>query len=229
MKYAWVIFDADNTLWDIEFLYIDARNKLCLFLQERGCSYEEVNEYQRKRDKELFKIYNYSACRFARSFEDTVIKYLGIDCEDEIIHMRSVALQVFELEPKYTDNLEKIFDKLKDKYQIALITAGEKWVQDKRVDAFHLKHDLSVIEVVEKKSKEVFDKFIKKYSVDKSVSWVVGDSINSDVKPGIESGLNTIWYDNTNWAENENHINKEIIVSGYKKVSKLEDILGIIL
>lgn len=198
-------------------------------MKYRGCSYEEVNNYQRKRDKELFKIYNYSACRFARSFEDTVIEFLGNDYEDEIVHMRSIALQVFELEPRYAGNLKTIFDKLKEKYRIGLITAGEKWVQEKRVKAFHFKQDLNVIEVVEKKSKEVFDEFINKHNVDKNVSWVIGDSLKSDVKPAIESGLNAIWYENQNWEENENHIDKEDIIGNYETVTKLNDILEIVL
>lgn len=104
---SWVIFDADNTLWNIEYLYNEARNELCKYLSEKGHSFPEVGNFQRRRDRELYLTYGYSACRFARSFEDTAIHFLDGSDVNSITHCRSIALQVFDRSPIINPDLRK--------------------------------------------------------------------------------------------------------------------------
>lgn len=228
MKTNWVIFDADNTLWDIEHLYDNARNELCHFLEDKGFDRHQIENFQRNRDVELCSTYGYSACRFARSFEDTVIEYLGGSCKnDDVIHVRKIALDVFEKKPKYDDSLNLIFDELKQRrFKIGLLTAGEKWVQEKRIAEFHLTNEIDAIDVVEKKTKEVISDFIVNNKIDRKHSWMVGDSLKSDIKPSIDSGLKAVWYKNHNWKENENQ--EDVKDYKYYKITKLNELIGII-
>lgn len=205
----WVIFDADNTLWDIEHLYDDARDELCKVLAEEGVDKLEVESYQKQRDVELYKTYGYSSCRFARSFEDTVLHFLGNrETNNLIVHCRKIALEVFESEPKHNESVEEIFETLSQKYKLGLITAGETWVQEKRLRKFHLRHMIKAVEVVEKKTESVFMDFMSKYSINNRNSFMVGDSLKSDILPALSCGLNAIWYLNHNWKDNENNANE---------------------
>lgn len=226
----WVIFDADNTLWDIEHLYDEARNEMCEFIKNKGFENREIEEYQRKRDSELYSIYGYSSCRFARSFEDTAVHILKGKCKNQdIIHVRKIALDVFEKDPRYNKDIEEIFNIIKDrKYKIGLITAGELWVQERRISNFDFTNEINEIEVVEIKTKETICDFMDKYSVDRDNSWMIGDSFNSDVKPAIDCGLNVIWYKNINWHEIENHGSSENIYGNYHEIYNLKDMLGVI-
>lgn len=205
MTSSWVIFDADNTLWDVEQFYDEARIQLCEYLETKGCSRDAVEIYQRSRDVELQKTYGYSACRFARSFEDSVIEFLGgSGFEAEIIHCRALALNIFEKKPTLHVELDKVFNHLKSNYNLGLITAGERWVQEKRLNEFSLYSVIDSIEIVEKKTAGVFLEFIRKHDLDPSRSWMVGDSWKSDVEPALAAGLNVIWFDSHNWKEYEN-------------------------
>jgi hypothetical protein len=91
---AWIIFDADNTLWAIEHLYDAAREALVHYLSAEGCDAKQVEEYQRMRDKELHKTYGYSARRFARSFEDTLLRFFRNALDESVRHVRQLALNV---------------------------------------------------------------------------------------------------------------------------------------
>jgi len=211
MSDAWVIFDADNTSWNIEHFYDEAREELCSFIAEKGFGSKVPEKYQRERDVELMLTYGYSACRFARSFEDTVIKFLGNDI-DAIIHARSLALGVFERSPTVNPGVQELFQKLKGNFKIGLITAGEKWVQERRLSDFHLKGEVDDVHVVESKTPSVFQCFIDDNGVDVAKSWMVGDSLKSDIAPAQSVGLRTIWYHADNWREVENN--------GYKDAAK---------
>lgn len=205
MSSSWVIFDADNTLWDIEKFYDEARVELCAYLSGKGCHRDEVEEFQRRRDVHLHKTYGYSACRFPRSFEDTVINFLGVNgAESDIVHCRALALEVFSRTPSPSDGLEEVLQYIKSRYNVGLITAGERWVQERRLREFHLIDEIDAVEIVDEKTESVFLEFIQKYDLDPSQSWMVGDSFRSDIKPALEVGLNVFWYRVHNWNEFEN-------------------------
>ena len=196
----WVIFDGDNTLWLIEHLYDEARENLCHHLVARGHDAHEVDKFQRNRDRELHASYGYSACRFARSFEDTALKFAPESSGKDILHVRNLALEVFEREATLPDGLDHLLKDLAQKYSLAIVTAGEHWVQKRRIEYFHLSHLFSAIEIVETKNASVFLGFCEKYAVCKENSWMVGDSINSDVIPATEAGLNAAYLAAKNWA-----------------------------
>lgn len=204
MTSPWCIFDADNTLWDIEALYNSARDQFCKFMADLGHDRSTVERYQRKRDAELQRHYGYSAARFARSFEDT---YLSFEEKENIEHLREVrsfAESVFSQKAKMYDGVEIVLRSLKaSNYQLGLLTAGETWVQVKRLADFHLEGIFSGVEIVREKSSDEFLRFCKKHEVDISQSWVIGDSIRSDIGPARAAGLKAIWLRHLNWHEVE--------------------------
>lgn len=136
---AWVVFDADNTLWKTETLYDEARHAFARFIVEtyhrarpnlpKDEDIDEglVNCAQRIRDKALSKTYGYSACRYARSFEDTLLFFMPDAQHADVIHVRKMALDVFEKKAEPMDGAETAVDALQHEYRLAIITAGERW------------------------------------------------------------------------------------------------------
>src|SRR5262249_23149293 len=133
---CWVIFDADNTLWDVESLYDDARKAFCEYalktLNAAGenaaghVTVETLSNSQRHRDIQLLKTYGYSSSRFARSFEDTLTFFMQYAPLDAVIHVRRIAQDVFEKPVRVVDDSETIISRLSTKYSLAILTAGEK-------------------------------------------------------------------------------------------------------
>jgi len=197
--HSWVIFDGDNTLWEVESLYNEARGSLCHFLEGAGPTQRHVEDFQQKRDKELYATYGYSACRFARSFEDTILHFIPNASAKDVRHVRSLALLVFEQKAAVSDGLKDLLDTLAGQYQLGIITAGERWVQERRLRDFHLQNNFKAIEIVDVKSKAVFQQYCAKHSVDIPRSWVVGDSVNSDVIPALAAGLKAVHVQAENW------------------------------
>ena len=210
----WIVFDADNTLWDVEYLYDEARDEFCkytLSLLDRlnenprgNVDLDLLEKAQRRRDLQLYKTHSYSSARFARSFEDTLMFFLQYPPPEAVIHVRHIAQDVFEKPVRLVNNLKQILDRLSGKYCLGIITAGERWVQEKRMAQFHLRDRFKEILIVEKKTADVFKAFCVSHDIEPKSCWVVGDSIRSDVLPAIEAGLRAIHVQASNWiAEHE--------------------------
>src|SRR4051794_889967 len=133
MRSDWIIFDADNTLWSIEHLYDDARRQLCAYVAAQGFSEADVEVFQQDRDQRLHATYGYSACRFARSFEDTLLHFLPASTDSTVRHVRFLALNVFERKAEPAEGLEDVLRSVHTRYNLGLLTAGERWVQERRL------------------------------------------------------------------------------------------------
>lgn len=57
--------------------------------------------------------------------------------------------------------------------------------------------------IVERKNTSVFDAICKEVQAKRSQSWVIGDSLRSDILPAYAAGLNTVLIQNPNWSEVE--------------------------
>jgi len=224
----WVIFDADNTLWKLEPLYNTARTTMAAYVSGLcSASASQIEEYQQDRDKQLREHYGYSASRFARSFEDTVLHFVQTAEPEHVRHVRALAEGVFAAKAEIFSDVEIVLRSLyAEHWHLGLLTAGEKWVQDKRIAEFHLQEIFHAIDVVEQKNEEEFRRFCKRHKIDPDQCWVVGDSKRSDILPATRAGLKAILIPNENWAAVEAAI--DIDEATYTAVRRIKDILGVL-
>jgi putative hydrolase of the HAD superfamily len=222
----WVIFDADNTLWETESLYDDARRTLTSILASRGIDAAVAGEMQQAIDEELYKTFGYSAQRFPASFDRTLVYFFPSSSEKERAEIRSIAERVF-LQPAVAHQaLNEVIAKLGAHYSLGILTAGEDWVQRARLEQFAHRHHFQAIEIVPHKDIQAFSDFADKYSVDRKTSWMVGDSLRSDIIPAHAVGFNTILVSSNNWHRVE--MSKMKAPEYVHDAKDLADILAII-
>jgi putative hydrolase of the HAD superfamily len=223
---SWVIFDADNTLWETESLYDDARRKLTNALASRGIDAAVANEMQQAIDEELYKTFGYSARRFPTSFDQTLVHFFPSSSEEDRAQIRSIAEQVF-LQPAIAHQaLDEVVTKLGTRYSLGILTAGENWVQQARLEKFAHRHYFQAIEIVPHKDIQAFSNFADKHGVSRKTSWVVGDSLRSDIIPAHAAGFNAILVASKNWHRIE--MNQMKAPEYVHTVNDLADILSII-
>ncbi|WP_298243200.1 HAD family hydrolase [uncultured Bradyrhizobium sp.] len=222
----WVIFDADNTLWATEALYDEARDALVAALVAHGIEPIRAEEAQQAIDKELYETFGYSAERFPASFERTLIHFLPNASNEDRLRVKGLAEQVFFRPAKAHQLLELIIEKLSNSYHLGILTAGEHWVQQQRLRHFAYSHHFNAVEIVSRKDASVFDRFADRYNVNRSLSWVVGDSLRSDIIPARLAGFNAILLSVRNWEQIE--MNSLALPQGAHRVLDLSEILSII-
>jgi putative hydrolase of the HAD superfamily len=222
----WVVFDADNTLWEVESLYDDARRSMTDILAGRGIDRSLSSEIQQTIDQNLHRTLGYSAQRFPASFDQTLTYFFPNASNQERMQIKAIAERVFLRPAIVHEALAEVLTALGGIYRLGIVTAGEQWVQESRLRQFTYRHHFSAIEIVPHKDVATFVAFAQKNAIDTTRSWLVGDSIRSDIIPARAAGFNCILLRAHNWHRVE--IESMALPAGVFQIAELSEILSII-
>ncbi len=199
MKYTWLLFDADETLFD--FSRAEA-NALRWTLEQSGLEYhpEYVTLYARF-NQQVWKEFERGEVtsaelrtkRFKLFFDE-----LGLQRD-----LPATSLQYLHYLSLGTDLLEganELLHDLKPHVRMALVTNGLKEVQRPRLANSIIKDCFEHIFISEelgaaKPSTAFFDTvFAALGQPARARTLIIGDSLSSDIKGGIAYGIDTCWY-----------------------------------
>lgn len=199
MKYDWIFFDLDHTLMDFSQSSKKAFSSAFLEygLREQSGHYEVYEEANHAvwKDFENEKIDAITLRK--KRFEDFFLaaNIKGIDAwEFNTIYLNYLVEHSYMLE-----GAVDLLEYLDGKVQKAIITNGLKEVQRKRIKRLDIEKYFPVIVVsdeegVSKPNPAYFDIVMNACgNPPKDRILIVGDSLNSDMKGGIQYGIQTCW------------------------------------
>ena len=224
-KYELILFDLDGTLFDydraesyalkksMEYFAIDSDYYLEKY---RTINRQVWGEFERgKTSLDELKLK-----RFKVLFDELGIKQNVESFSDKYLYYISKSSFVIE-------GAEEIVSSLYGKYKLALVTNGIYSAQYERLMSSPLKDFFDVFVVSEKigvaKPDPRFFSFVFKKirHSDKHTALIVGDSLSSDIKGGINFGIDTCWF-NPGRIRNEREISPTYEI---EKLAQVEDIL----
>jgi uncharacterized cofD-like protein len=185
-KIKGIIFDLDNTLFDVEKLTSMSLDKAILGMIKDGlnCTFEEG----KKRINEIIKE-DPSSDKFEELAKSFLCFNQEIINEGKRIYYEGVEFD--DLEP-YPDSLTTL-ESLKKRYKLILITMGDLVQQNKKIDALKIRDYFDKIIVYKEGEKESpFLDSIKFFDIDPENILVVGDRIDSEIRCGNKLGMTTI-------------------------------------
>lgn len=199
MTYQWLLFDADNTLFDYDKAEAAAlRNSFADFQLDfndtHAAQYRVINaQIWRDYESGLITQQALRAERFRRLFAAVG---LTTDANDfSQCYLSHLAQGGFLL-----PGAEGLMQQLYGRYHIAIITNGIAAVQRPRlahspihpfVEAFIISEEVGVA----KPDPAIFDvAFTQMGSPAKSAVLIIGDSLSSDMQGGLNYGIDTCWY-----------------------------------
>jgi len=226
-RYELILFDLDGTLFD----------------------YNRAEEYALKNSLENFGIdCNFSSClaqyrkinrAMWKEFEKGKInlKNLRLKRFDVLFGNSNIKKNIEEFSKKYlyfisktsfiNEGAEEIISYLRSDYKLALATNGIYSVQYERLKRSSLSPYFDIFVVSEeigfaKPDPDFFNCVFKKARhSDKSTALIVGDSLSSDIKGGINFGIDTCWF-------NPGKVKKEVNLSPTYEIEKLAQVKDII-
>lgn len=224
----YILWDIDGTLLDFDFAE-EKSIRACFDHFKLGlCNdimledYKKINSFYWKalergkiRKKEVLE------GRFVEFFEKYKIK---TDIVEQFNEEYQKYLAYFV---EFNPNAKKVVEHFKEKYRQFAATNGTKTAQDGKLEKSGLNKILEKIFISEeigheKPSREFFEKifsYTKDYNTDSYV--IIGDSLTSDIKGGIDSLIKTIWY---NPKRKENNLG----ISPDKEISSLDQLIKIL-
>lgn len=201
MKYQWILFDADETLFHFDAFSGLQRmfSKFGVdFTQEDFSHYQSVNQplwidYQEGRISALeLQQTRFQSWAEKLSLSTAFINEAFLDAMAEICHLLPGA--------------DELILALKGQVKMGIITNGFTALQSRRLERTGLKdvfHPVVISEQVgvAKPDVAIFDyAFERMGTPDKNTVLMVGDNVNSDILGGINAGIDTCWLNTSKQA-----------------------------
>jgi 2-haloacid dehalogenase len=200
MRYEIIIFDADETLFDFKKSEREAfKNAMVEF----DIEYDENHH---------LKIYQGINSAIWKEFEEGLITQKELKTERFKRLSKSLKVEFDEVEFAKTymrhlsngsflyDDSIRLVESLHKDYRLTVVTNGLKDVQENRIRKSVIAkyfEDVVISEEIQvsKPDPKIFEHTLNniKYT-DKSRVLIVGDSLTSDIQGGINSGIDTCWF-----------------------------------
>jgi len=197
------IFDGDDTLWEVERLYDAALDRAAELVAAAGLPPDEWRVLQRQMDLEHVLTMGMSPERFplssAMAVEEVARRHqllLATELRDDVAkESRSVFTATAPLAPA----AEAVLRRLHPHCHLALLTKGDRAVQERRIESSGLAELFDRIEIVDAKSEAMFVQLAARFDVRPDEAWSIGNSLASDINPALRAGLRAIWIDAHVW------------------------------
>lgn len=228
MKLEVVAFDADDTLWHNETLYLDAKGRYGELLSsyqepEKVLQILDENEYQN------VSIYGYGTKSFVLSMIETAIELSGGNITGHLMReILAIGRQMLSGEVQLFEYAEQVVAELSAGHPLMLITKGDAIEQGRKIEKSGLARYFHYIEIVADKTAEVYRTILRRYGLDAAGFLMVGNSLRSDILPVLEIGGQAVYipYEHT-WIH-ELAVESEIAKNGYYELKHLGQLPALI-
>ena len=199
MRYNWVLFDADETLFSFNsYLGLTAMLKRygIDFTREDYDAFQAVNKllWVAYQNNEI-TAEDIQMRRFAKLAEQTGVHQIQLN-QELMAEMAKVS--------KPLDGVMEMLEALYPEVKMGIITNGFTELQQQRLQNTQTEKFFEIVVVSEqigvaKPDQKVFDyAFSQMDELDKTKILMVGDTLASDILGGYNSGIDTCWFNHAN-------------------------------
>ncbi len=184
-----VAFDADDTLWAHENIFVDAKAR-CLkllspYMKDGMNLEEELYRFERKN----LKIFGYGVKGFTLSMIETAIELSdGKISGREIQQIIDLAKEMLDHPINLLPGVEAALDALEDHYTLMVITKGDLFDQENKLARSGVGQRFDIVEVVSEKNPETYRGILARHGIPPEQFMMIGNSLRSDVLPVIAAG-----------------------------------------
>ncbi len=212
-----VIFDGDDTLWSTQFVYERAKERFYSLMSQQGFARERTEDMLANIDVANVSKLGFSKHRFPLSMRETYERLSderGQPVDRQVSQAASeVGYSVFQHKPRLLEGVVSTLLTLARRgYDCYLYTAGDQEVQTRKLEALNISSYFKAVYITESKSAEVLSSIIRELGLEAKKTWMVGNSLRSDINPALKLGLNCVWIRSLSWAyDHEPLIGRQVI------------------
>ena len=220
-----VLFDLDDTLFDFHKAEKIALTKTLVHFgidptEETLALYSAINAAHWKR-LELGEI-SREEVKVGRYRE--LFKTIGVECDP--VKATAYYESMLAIGHYFMPGAPELLEELYGKYRLYIVSNGTAKVQEGRIGSSGIAKYMDGIFISQllganKPDKQFFDicfSEIPDFSLSETV--IIGDSLSSDIKGGINAGITTVWF-NPKGIENDNDIKPDYTIKELSEVPGL--------
>lgn len=216
-----IAFDADDTLWYYERLYVQTQSKVAELLSPYG-TFEEIKIHLDQVELGNIHLYGYGIKSFALSMIEAAAQLgNGLLSNKEVQDIIRYAKEMMTADIQLIAHVPETISELAKNYDLAIITKGDLFEQEAKVSRSGLEPHFRFIEIVGQKSSENYVRILEKFRISPERFLMVGNSLRSDILPVLELGGHAVYIPSEiTWVHEE----AEVPPSNQKGFYQLEHI-----
>lgn len=202
-----IAFDADDTLWHSETLYLKAQDKFKRLLSDDQDA-EGVEQKLFETEMQNLPYFGYGIKSFTLSMIETAIELKGSGIRGrEIQKIIDFGKEMLRAEVQLLEHVEETVAKLSESYELMIITKGDLFHQENKIARSGLDHYFGTVEIVSEKTRGAYEAILTKHGITPQRFLMVGNSLRSDISPVVAMGGLAVYIPyHITWAH-ENMIN----------------------
>jgi putative hydrolase of the HAD superfamily len=178
-----IAFDADDTLWHNEHIYLNTHDKFKQLLRQYH-NEEWIDQRLHETEIRNLQHFGYGIKGFTLSMIETAI---------ELSEGRVSVNEMLQAPVELLDGAAETIAQLAESYELMLITKGDLFDQETKIARSGLGDYFSRIEVVSEKDIETYKRITAKHGIAPSRFLMVGNSLKSDILPVIAMGGQAVY------------------------------------
>ena len=199
MRYRWLLFDADGTLFDYDGAETAA---LTAAWKETGFAPPpELVETYRRINGSLWRVYESGGIGQTELQVERFVRLTdALDRPADPHRLSRGYLRHLARQGGLLTGARELLDRIRHRFQLALITNGIPEVQRPRIKISGLDRLFPVVVIsgevgFAKPAPEIFDEALRRMGGPvREEILLIGDSLSSDIRGGVDYGLDTCWF-----------------------------------
>ncbi len=212
-----IAFDADDTLWYTESLYVMTQERFKKLLSPYAVD-GDIDARLYETEMRNLKTFGYGAKGFTLSMIETAIELTGGRVRGQDIQQIIDAVrEMMKKEIRLLDHIAEVVPLLAEEYELMIITKGDQLEQESKIARSGLAGYFRHIEIVSHKDEAVYRHLLEKDGVDIDRFLMVGNSMPSDILPILALGAPAVHIPHAHtWAHEQ--VELDSVPDGYYRI-----------
>ena len=188
LVFGTIAFDADDTLWYTERLYLELHARFQQLLERYR---DRQDTARRAQETELRNLphYGYGIKGFILSLVEVAVEVTdGRITGSEIGRVLDWGKEMAAAEPQLVEGARDVVVRLAGAYPLMLVTKGDLFEQEAKIARSGLRPFFRSIEIVSDKTCDSYSALLSRHGILPARFLMVGNSLRSDVLPVIQLG-----------------------------------------
>jgi putative hydrolase of the HAD superfamily len=192
-RFETIAFDADDTLWHTERLYVSAQAKFKQLLAHYHRP-EWIDEHLYQTEMRNLQHFGYGIKAFALSMIETALELTeGRISGGDIQTIIDSAREMLAAEVELLEHAAETITSLAGTYTLMLITKGDLRDQEMKIARSGLAQHFRHIEIVSDKSRTSYEVLLQRHGIAPDRFIMVGNSLRSDILPVLALGASAVY------------------------------------
>ena len=188
-----IAFDADDTLWHTERLYVDAQARFVQLLAHYRDP-EWVRERLFQTEMRNMQHFGYGVKAFALSMIETAVELTdGQVSGQDIGTLIVLAKEMLAAEVELLPHVAEAIPALAARYPLMVITKGDLLDQETKIARSGLGGYFRHVEIVSEKTTESYARLFRQHGIAPERCLMVGNSLRSDILPILALGGHAVY------------------------------------